>query len=371
MKSKLKKKASILIVLISLGILFSLLPIITANLKITEISEMQKVDSIFLRSSTTYTSPIEINDLPGSPHNWTWAKDQGICTGSGTNNDPYIIKDHFFNNNLSNGLSILNSRKHFRIENCLFNFSYSNAGIGLYNTTKGYITENMNLPQQEWVSGSQIRLFNSSYNSIMNNTASYCAYGIYLDEDSNYNTISDNFASNNMVAGIYIRGGSKSTTFNKIEDNIEHLNSYGIAIQFTADNNTIKGNYISNNTYGLAIFGGDPTNNTVYANCFIDNVNQATDDGINNAWDFDGKGNYWDDFTGKDANNDGIGDIPYNITGTAGSMDNFPLMTCPILAQDGGGIPIELIILISVISGGVVIGVATLLILRRKKTRKQ
>jgi parallel beta-helix repeat protein len=338
------------------------------NLKVASNSEIAKLDPILPITSTTYTSPIEINNLPGSPHNWIWAKDQGICTGSGTNNDPYIIKNHFFNNNMLNGLSILNSRKHFRIENCLFNFSSTNAGIGLYNTTNGYITENTNLPQQESVFGSQIKLFNSSYNSIMNNIASYCAYGIYLDEDSNYNTISDNFASNNMVAGIFIRGGSRSTTFNKIEDNILHLNSYGIAMQYTADNNTIKGNYISNNTYGLAILeypGINPTNNTIYANCFIDNVNQATDDGINNAWDFGGKGNYWDDYTGTDANSDGIGDIPYNITGTAESMDNFPLMKCPTSSTPGLIPGYELPILII----GMVISLLGIIYLNQKKNR--
>ena len=44
-------------------------------------------------------------------------------------------------------------------------------------------------------------------------------------------------------------------------------------------------------------------------------------------------------------------------------------MKCPIPipSQEGGGIPIELIILISVISGGAVIGVATLLLLIRKR----
>ena len=64
-----------------------------------------------------------------------------------------------------------------------------------------------------------------------------------------------------------------------------------------------------------------------------------------------------------------IGDIPYNITGSAGNQDNFPLMECPITPQDGDGIPLELIILISVISGGAVIGVATLLLIRRKRKR--
>ena len=46
-------------------------------------------------------------------------------------------------------------------------------------------------------------------------------------------------------------------------------------------------------------------------------------------------------------------------------------MKCPIPipSQEGGGIPIELIILISVISGGAVIGVATILLIRRKRIR--
>jgi len=44
------------------------------------------------------------------------------------------------------------------------------------------------------------------------------------------------------------------------------------------------------------------------------------------------------------------------------------LMECP-LPVPGDVIPLELIIIISVISGGAVIGVATLLLVRRKRKR--
>jgi hypothetical protein len=51
------------------------------------------------------------------------------------------------------------------------------------------------------------------------------------------------------------------------------------------------------------------------------------------------------------------------------SQDNFPLMKCPLPLRGTGGIPFELIILISVIGGVAVIGVAVLLVSRRNRKR--
>jgi parallel beta-helix repeat protein len=314
----------------------SLFLTVIANVNLYSINsnEIQKTNAILLNTSATYNNTIEINDFPGNLQNWTWAKDQGICTGSGTNNNPYIIRNHFFNTRgiTVNSLHIRNSRKFFRVENCLFNTSLNNAGIRLWNTTNGYIVNNRNLPD----TGALVWLYNSSYNTVINNNASYCHYyGILVELQSHHNTIIKNLGSYNIQSGIALYSGS---SFNIVEDNTVYLNPIGIHLYTSSSNNTIKGNHIYNNTLiGLQVVPS-ATNNIIYLNCFINNMIHANDDGVDNIWDFGGKGNYWDNYTGIDANNDGIGDLPYNITGAAGSLDNFPLMKCPT-PSSAGGIP--------------------------------
>ena len=95
-----------------------------------------------------------------------------------------------------------------------------------------------------------------------------------------------------------------------------------------------------NDNGGYGIYMGQYANgNNIYLNCF-NNILNANDNGTNNHWDNGIKGNYWDDYTGLDTDNNGIGDSPYNITGSSSSQDNFPLIQCPLpLTGTGGGIP--------------------------------
>jgi len=234
-------------------------------------------------------------------------------------------------------------------------------------------------------------------------------FGINLDY-SNNNVISRNIINSNRIAGISLSESNNNSIFrNDICNNNNDLEPskllgsppsnkyrYGVGANLyeNCDNNSVSENTLTYNNIGVYIFDssyntivdnalednyeygllidelGLSESNLIYSNCFISNlIENARDNGTNNQWDNGVKGNYWDDYDGIDADDNGVGDTPYNISGSAGSQDNFPLMKCPISVLDGGGIPIELIILISVISGGAMIGVATILLIIRKRKR--
>ena len=99
---------------------------------------------------------------------------------------------------------------------------------------------------------------------------------------------------------------------------------------------TVTGNTFRSNTGGLDLSGGT-AGFLVYRNNFTANARQASDDNAPaNAWD-DGYpigGNNWSDYNGWDdchdplqdncTAGDGLGDIPYSISG--GAIDRYPLI---------------------------------------------
>jgi len=359
MKANRKTKT---IVLIILGILCTFSTIITTNLN-SEFSTGVDLDNENLKHSAL-SPPIHIDDT-NPTMNWSVAKDAGICAGNGTYSEPYIIEDLVIDGGGSGSCILIeNSIVYFRIEKCnLYNSGdHPAAGIKLNNTNNGQVTDNVCSPNNSGIS-----LYASHNNTISGNIVDHNDYcGILLNDGDN-NTISGNSIYYNSWGIILHVGGAEN---NNIMGNTIVSNQIGITTWSFVRYNNITRNIIHNNTfYGIEFKGGPSGNNDVYFNCFEDNGVHANDGASNNKWDNGTIGNYWDDYTGSDSDNNGIGDIPYNIAGSAGSQDNFPLMICPISTQDGGGFPIELIIIISIISGGAVIGVATILLIRRKRKR--
>ncbi|MCX6667766.1 MAG: right-handed parallel beta-helix repeat-containing protein [Euryarchaeota archaeon] len=161
---------------------------------------------------------------------------------------------------------------------------------------------------------------------INNNIIKNSSDGIYLF-DSDVNTISGNIIKDNGVYGIL----TSYSDNNIFENNQIYYNQNGISIGSNGNNNQIYNNDIKGEQesypQGIGVNIGTPTlGNLVYHNYFNDFSQNAKDSSTGNAWykSSTHEGNYWDDYQGKDANHDGVGDIPYNIT-DGSVQDIYPL----------------------------------------------
>ncbi|UCC18926.1 MAG: right-handed parallel beta-helix repeat-containing protein [Promethearchaeota archaeon] len=257
------------------------------------------------------------------------------------------------NNIANNNVGVVYESVGIYLNLCNFNEVYEN--------TANYNTYGIRL-------SGLVSIWGSHNNTIRNNKVSYNDIGIYLYGDfgrSYDNNISGNIVSNNLEYGIRVSRSPQNIFCNNL---VRDNDNIGISVWKESHNNTFTENIIlNNNGVGLKI-DYDCYWNLVYYNCFVGNAINAQDERTDNEWDNGVYGNYWDDYNGIDANDDNIGDNPYDVPPTGSSVDNFPLMTCPFsIPSVGGGFPIELIILIASISGGVVIVIAAILFIRIKR----
>ncbi len=309
----------------------------------TNIGSGSSVDRYpLMRSSAKYNGKyfrksIRINN------NDEFTSTRGVTSGNGSESNPWIIEDYDINGTgYGCCIYIGNTTDYAVVKNSdLFDASgqpsngyYMNAGINLYNITNGSTEYNNN-------SNNACGIYlSTACNNILstNNVSSNNGEGFRFDWYSCNNTVTNNTISNNND-GIYITTGSNDNTITA--NNISSNDAYGIFICDDSCSNNITDNDIaSNDDHGVSILSSSCENNTVYHNCFYNNNNsnvQAYDVGINNTWDngYPSGGNYWSDFNGVDyyggANqtlngSDGIGDWPYNLTGTSSSQDNYPHM---------------------------------------------
>jgi len=109
---------------------------------------------------------------------------------------------------------------------------------------------------------------------------------------------------------------------NIIEYNTIESNNVGLHIISSSHGNEITyNNFTNNSNEGIKI--GSCSDNKIHHNNFFENnlsdVSQCEDNGLNNSWydNYTLEGNYWNEWNSTD---------PYNILGTASSIDPYPLL---------------------------------------------
>ena len=207
--------------------------------------------------------------------------DNGVVSGSGTIDDPYIIENWDIDASGAIGIDIEGTDAYFIVRNCSLHdgYGYGYVGIYLYNCVNGVLTDNT--CSYDSVG---IYLESSGGITVSNNICSNNGDGIYLYY-SDGNTISDNDCDSNNQCGIYLESSSGNTLSNNdcsfnsrygimlysssdniIRNNILDSNSnIGIFLQQSSGSNTVSNNTCSNANYGIGLSqssGNTVSNNT-------------------------------------------------------------------------------------------------------------
>ncbi|MHA2291531.1 MAG: right-handed parallel beta-helix repeat-containing protein [Candidatus Hodarchaeales archaeon] len=256
------------------------------------------------------------------------------------------LAGNLVDNNTISGLYLENSSNNILSEN----YVYRNSGDGFflnssYNNTLSKNTANKNVNDGFRLNSG------SNNNTLTENTASWNLNGFSLANSHN-NSLAENNATKNIGPGFYLSTVNNSSitgnsacentdgfylwesTNNNITGNTacENTGGDGFSLWNSNNNTVIRNDILYNNQYGILL--SDSSHNLLYLNIFIKNIiePQAYDLTGENSWTNSSHGNYWSDYSGLDANNDGIGDTFYVIDSVR-VYDSKPIMLSTSLSN--------------------------------------
>jgi nitrous oxidase accessory protein NosD len=168
---------------------------------------------------------------------------------------------------------------------------------------------------------------------VSNDTKVPYSIGIDLAFPSVVGVTVKNLNIKNFSIGMYIWTTNNTVTGNAITDTI-------VGVLLSGSDNAITRNYVARNKQGV-FFGWTETGNIplgieISHNSFESNERHLSgclckDYNMTetpHTWDDGKEGNYWSDYNGTDANDDGIGDTSYVIDVL--NQDRYPLMNSPV-----------------------------------------
>ncbi len=228
----------------------------------------------------------------GSDYEFTVAN--GVCSGSGTFEDPYVI------------------------EGWTIDAGDSRYGISIHGTTRPFILRNVA------VSGAEVAAIAFSY--VRNANIENCML------EANWAGITLSFSKFVRIANCVVEKNTDGVHFFFSSEN-QILNSTFLkndtAIWLDSSNgNEIWDNLVSGSYMGAYLNLGS-TANSILRNAFVGNIHNAYSDEPN-SWNDDTSGNYWSNFRAVDTDLDGIRNTPYPIS-EDGDQDLLPLVTHPLV----------------------------------------
>ena len=262
----------------------------------------------------------------------------GVTSGTGISTDPYMISGWDITATV-NAISISGTTSYFKITGSIFRgTSGSGTGIALSGVQNGMVGTSLFVNLTTGIAAS------SSPIDVSSNTFTNDVTGIAISSGTGFHLYSNTFTTGTTGIALASAHGVEINlnTFTSMPNGINiatsdtskiHNNQFekgATALNIaTSGTLTINNNEFMNQTGSAINIGTVDAGIVIYYNDFKNNNaggKQATTSSTS-AMFYNAtlsKGNYWSDWTGPDANADGIVDQPYVVTASKAS-DNFPL----------------------------------------------